>query len=238
MRSSAITELLGLAHALGDHPSRMTIWNEGACAAKVADDRFVVSARGASLSALVSDDLIELDLEKVRALSAAETPPDEEVALALAAGGLRVPSEDAPLFACLLGIEGVNFAVHTQPVEINQILGSPRARQFADRRISPVEILACGAASLLVPYADPGLPLARELRHKMMLWRDRHKTPPRVVLLHNHGMIVLGGTVEEVLATTEMMVKSAQIFTGASMLGGPVFLTPNNVMQIESARGA
>ena len=63
------------------------------------------------------------------------------------------PSIDAILYAFLLNLEGVSFAVHTQPVEINQITCSPRARQFADRRSLPDEILACGVAYGAVPYA-------------------------------------------------------------------------------------
>jgi ribulose-5-phosphate 4-epimerase/fuculose-1-phosphate aldolase len=237
MRASAISGLIELAHALGEHPSRVTIWNEGSCAAKTSGDRFAVTTRGAGLASLAEDDLVELDVEKVRALSGGETVGDEEIELALVGDGLHVPSEDAPLFACLLGLDGVNFAAHVQPIEVNQIICSPRARQFSDRRTSPGEILACGSASLLVPYADPGLPLARELRRKMLLWNDRHKTPPRVVLLQNHGMIVLGADVREILHTTDMVLKSAQIFIGASLMGGPVFLTPNNVTQIESLHG-
>jgi rhamnose utilization protein RhaD (predicted bifunctional aldolase and dehydrogenase) len=239
MPAKEITSLLELAHALGEHPSRLTICDEGACAAKLPGGRFAVSTRGANLSKLDAEDLLELDIEKVRALSDGDIVSEEVIheALGKKEGAVRVPSEDALLFAFLLGLEGVNFAAHTQPIEINQIICSPRARQFADRRISPGEILACGSASLLVPYVDPGLPLARELRRKMLLWRDRYKTPPRVVLLQNHGMIVLGRTVSELLDTTDMVLKSAQIFIGASMMGGPVFLTPNNVTHIESLRG-
>ena len=100
--------------------------------------------------------------------------------------------------------------------------------------VRPTEIIGCGAASLLVPYADPGLPLARETRKKIVLWRDRHKTPPRVILLQNHGMIVLGETPEALLRATEMALKSAQVFIGSAMMGGPVFLTPNQVANVEA----
>ena len=86
---------------------------------------------------------------------------------------------------------------------------------------------------LLVPYADPGLPLARELKRKMLLWRDRYKIVPKVVLIHNHGMIVLGNSPGALLKTIDTTIKAAQVFIGASMLGGPVFLTPNNVTHLE-----
>ena len=87
---------------------------------------------------------------------------------------------------------------------------------------------------LLVPYADPGLQLAKEVKRKMLLWRDRYKIVPKVVLIHNYGMIVLGENREELMKMIETTLKAAQVFIGASLLGGPVFLTPTNVTNIEA----
>ena len=140
---------------------------------------------------------------------------------------------DALLYAYLFGFEGVTIAAHLHPVEINQITCSPRARQFADRRSVPNEITAFGSSMLLVPYADPGLQLAKEVKRKMILWRDRFKSVPKVVLINNHGMIVLASSLGEMIQTIETTLKAAQVFIGASMLGGPVFLTPTNVAHAE-----
>jgi rhamnose utilization protein RhaD (predicted bifunctional aldolase and dehydrogenase) len=230
--------LLELAHQIGAHPSRLTIWNEGSCAVKLSPTRFAVSASGANLAQLTEADLLEFELGPVQALSLSEKATDEEIAAALPASTGRLPSLDVFLYAYFFSFEGLNYAAHTQPSSINQILGSPRARQFADRRISPSEVLGCGSASLLVPYADPGLPLAREIRRKMILWRDRYKVSPHLVLLQNHGMIVLGETTSDLLRMTDMTLKAAEIFIGAAMLGGPVFLTPSNVTQIEALKGS
>ena len=46
-------------------------------------------------------------------------------------------------------------------------------------------------------------------------------------------MIVLGNSTAELLKTIDTTLKAAQVFIGASMLGGPVFLTPNNVTHLE-----
>jgi len=228
--------LQALAHQLGAHPSRLTIWNEGSCAVKLSPTRFAVSARGVNLATLKEEDLLEYDLAPLQELSALEKTTDEQVAEILQRPDGRMPALDIFLYAYFFSFDGLTYATHTQPVSINQILGSPRARQFADRSISPSEVLGCGSASLLVPYADPGLPLAREIRRKMILWRDRYKTSPHHVLLQNHGMIVMDETPEEILRMTDMTLKAAEIFIGAAMLGGPVFLTPHNVAQIESLK--
>jgi rhamnose utilization protein RhaD (predicted bifunctional aldolase and dehydrogenase) len=236
MADTKLKELIEMAHALGSHPARLVLWSEGSCALKTSPGRFLVTRRGAVLARLTEADMVELDSDRLSDLLSRETVADEDLAEALKASSENPPSADALLYAHLLGLDGATFAFHTHPVEINQITCSPRARQFADRRSLPDEVLATGVASLLVPYADPGLNLAREFKRKLRLWRDRFKTVPRVILLSNHGMITLGASCEEVLKTTEMAIKSAQTFIGAALMGGPVFLSPDNVMQIEQLK--
>ena len=228
MQTTSIEQLLTLAAEAGTHPQRLAIWGEGSCALKTSEERMLVSKEGATLATLGKEDLVELDFAKLSALSASDQCSQEQLADALANPQNLTPSSDAFLYAYFMSL-GATMALHTQPVEINQILCSPRARQFADRRSLPTEVTSCGQASLLVPYADPGLALAREVRRKMVLWRDRYKTLPRVVLLHNHGLVILADNANQILEATEMTIKAAQVFVGASMLGGPAFLTPNNV---------
>ena len=143
------------------------------------------------------------------------------------------------VIAWLLAIDPAYYiAAHIHPVVVDQITASPRARQFADRRTVHNEVLALGPASLLVNYTDPGLPLTREIQKKMILWRDRNKSVPRVILVQNHGAILLGESATGLLRTIEALLKYAELFTGASLLGGPVFLTPQAITQIEQARRA
>ena len=180
---------------------------------------------------------MEFDLAKARALITQEEATAEQIAAAQRDLAAPTPSADALTFADLFAFEGVHFALHTQPIPVNQVICSPRARQFSDRRNLPEEILSCGQASVLVPFMPPGLLLAKEIRRRIALWRDRFKTAiPKLILIQNHGMIALGKTAEEVQMTTEMAVKYAEIFIGAAMMGGPEFLKPNYVTQIDETK--
>src|SRR5208283_3384889 len=126
------------------------------------------------------------------------------------------PHEDLTLFGCLLALDPVlRVAVHIHPVIVDQIIASPRARQFADRRTVHNEVLALGSASLLINYADPGMGLTREIQKKLVLWRDRNKSVPRVILVQNHGVIVLGESSQALLRTIEALLKYAELFAGA-----------------------
>mgnify|MGYP001255272967 CR=1 FL=1 len=235
---SPALDLVNLAHRLSNHPSRLVLWNEGSVATQLPKGRLAVSQANAHLGKLCVSELAEFETARVRALTDREsfTEEDLEEARSTEAGapvGVK-PSSDLFLYADLFTDESLRFAAHTQPVAINQILCSPRARQFADRRNLPHEVLVGGPASMLVPFAPPGVPLARELRRRLTLWYDRYKIPPKVILIQNHGMIALGASADEVVMLTEMTVKFAEIFLGAAMMGGPEFLKPAFVAQIEA----
>lgn len=229
-------ELLDLAHWAGTHPARLVLGSEGAVAAMLPSGTFAVSAAHAHLARLGPESLVEFDLSKAQCLITMDDATPEQIAEAQTNPAAPTPSADALIFADLFAFEGVRFALHTQPIPVNQIICSPRARQFSDRRNLPHEIVACGQSSVLVPFMPPGLLLAKEIRRKIALWRDRYKETPKLILIQNHGMIALGATEEEVRIVTEMTVKYAEIFVGAAMLGGPEFLKPNYVTQIDATK--
>ena len=132
----------------------------------------------------------------------------------------------------MLTLPGVEFVGHTHPVAVNALLCSSRAAEFAQRRIFPDEIVCCGPESVLVPYTDPGVVLAREIRQQVTSVLERTGLVPRVILLENHGLIALGGTPQAVLAATLMAAKAAEITLGASAVGGPRYLSAENVVRI------
>ncbi len=230
--------LLKLAQWAGSHPARLALDGEGAAAALLpSGTTFAVSAALSKLARLTADRVVECDLGKTRALIEGEPEPAPEVLAEIQLDpAAPLPSADVFTFADLFAFDGVRFALHTQPIPVNQIVCSPRARQFSDRRNLPHEIVACGQSSVLVPFMPPGVLLAREIRRKIALWRDRYKETPRLILIQNHGMIALGATAEEVQTVTEMAVKYAEIFVGAAMLGGPEFLKPNYVTQMDATK--
>lgn len=232
----ATHELITLGRTLGSHPGRYALWNEGAVGALLPEGKIAVSAVGTELAKLDQREIIVMDHTRACGFLECEHVTEEDLVEAGVPADGPLPCADIFAFADLLTFEGVSFAAHTQPTPVNQIVASPRARQFSDRRNLPHEILACGAASVLVPFAPPGLPLAREIRRKITLWQDRFKGAPQVILLQNHGMIALGDSVEEVIMRTEMTVKYAEIFIGAAMMGGPEFLKPIHVSHIEATR--
>jgi rhamnose utilization protein RhaD (predicted bifunctional aldolase and dehydrogenase) len=230
--------LLLLAHELGREDRKLAILGEGNVSARTSADQFLVKASGTSLGTLREEDLTACAFASVLPLLDRKRIADEEVESALlearANAKAKKPSTETVFHAWLLTLENVNFVGHCHPTAANQVLCSPRARDFAERRLFPDEVVCCGTASVFVPYTDPGIPLAREIRDRTTLFAKNNDGVPRLILLQNHGIIALGATSQAVLACILMATKAAEIFIGAAALGGPNFMTPKDVERIHS----
>lgn len=228
--------LLSLSHELGREERRLAILGEGNTSARRSDERFWVKASGSNLRTLKAGDLTECRSRELLSLLDRPAVSDDEIDAALLGARVkpsaRKPSVEAMFHAWLLTLPGVNFVGHTHPVAVNSILCSAHAAKFAERRLFPDEIVCCGPASVLVPYADPGLKLAQEIRRRVERFRQRHRREPQVILLENHGLIALGATPAAVLAATRMCAKAAEITLGAAALGGPRYLSARDVTRI------
>lgn len=225
--------LVELSRELGREDRLLAILGEGNTSAGLPDGRFAVKASGSVLGKLSHADLTVCERAPMLALLDQRQVTDAHVTEVLLTSRVdataKKPSIESMFHAWLLSLEGVHFVGHTHPLTVNQVLCSPRARDFSERRMFPDEVVMCGPTSVFVPYADPGLPLAREIRDRTKAYMEKHGHAPRVILLQNHGLIALGATPEAVLAVTLMTAKAAGIFMGAAAMGGPVFLTPSHV---------
>jgi len=235
---SVSDQLLWLAHEVGQESRNLVILNEGSVSAKLDSDRLLVKASGTTLKTLTPDQMVSCDLKRMNSilelsfLNPAEL--ETELLLARTDDNAPKPSAEAAFHAWLLTLEEVLFVAHAHPLAINQILCSPQAEPFATQRMFPDQIYRCGSTSVYVPYADPGIPLAREIRGKVLLsLRRTFGKPPKLILLQNHGVVAIGKTAEEVLSTLLMAEKAAQVFIGSAILGGPVFMPQHQVQRLD-----
>ncbi len=229
MPTDAVQTLLDLSHALGGDRLRMSILGEGNTSLRLDAETFTVKASGSNLATLRPAELTVCRFDRLLPLLDASSANDQEVDQALFAARVddaaRKPSIEALFHAYLLTLPGVACVGHVHAIAVNQLLCSPRAREFAERRACPDEIVMCGVESVFVPYAEPGLELSRAIRREVVAFVRRTGRDPKVILLQNHGIIALGASPKAVLGSLLMAEKAAEIFVGAAALGGPVFLT-------------
>ncbi len=235
-RESKIADMLKLSNELGREDRGLALLGEGNTSVQMSANTFYVKASGTCLGTLQRRDIVECKTSKLIPLLEADQLDDAEVDAALMDSRVdpqaKKPSVEAMFHAWLLALPGIEFVGHTHAVAVNQVLCSPRAREFANHRMFPDEIVCCGVASVFVPYTDPGLKLARAIRHRTQQFIRKHGRQPRVILMQNHGIIALGKTWQAVLSATLMAEKAARIFVGAASLGGPVFMAPSQVLRI------
>ena len=230
--------LLRLSRTLGRSDLQLSILAEGNTSTRLDGRRLLVKASGSSLATLRPSDIVECHSGPLLALLEQSEPGDRNIHRALQAsrvdGTAKKPSVEALFHAWLLTLPGVEFVGHTHPIASNQLLCSPRARDMADKRIYPDEVVCCGPASVFVPYLDPGHTLAREIRRRTIAYMKRFGAIPRVILLQNHGVITLGRTPDAVIAAMLMTEKAARVRVGATRLGGPTYMAQRDVLRIAS----
>jgi len=236
MRTKILSDLLTLSHELGREDRGLAILGEGNTSARLGDETFCVKASGTCLGTLKEEDTVECRLPALLPLLEKDRLTDQQIDNALLAARVdakaKKPSVEAVFHAYLISLPGIRFVGHAHAIAVNQVLCSPRAREFAEHRMFPDEIVCCSTASVFVSYTDPGVKLAQAIRRETEAFIQKQQRQPRIILMENHGIIALGATWQAVLTAMLMAEKAAKVFVGAAALGGPVFMSEAHVQRI------
>lgn len=220
-------QLCGLCRSLGDPNLGLVILSEGNASGYEDAESFWVKASGLTLADAVEDSLVRVRfeplLQAVDSVEAGNDIGDSEVEGILSRAvieplGAR-PSVEAFFHAALLRDTSYKFVAHTHPEPILSLVCTTNAQSLCARRLFPDEVVLCGPATCWVPYVDPGLLLALQIRNSARDFRAQTGNWAKTYWLQNHGLITLGNTVEEALNATKMAVKAATIWLGALSTG-------------------
>ncbi len=241
MTNTKLAELLDLSHALGDPAHDWAILGEGNTSTPMDAETFLVKASGSELRTLTEEQVSEVRFAPVlEALNSQRDYSDtetKELLLGACVGSAgRMPSVETLLHAFLLTLPDIEFIGHTHVTSINGLLCSLEGWKAIEEggRLFPDEIVVCGVAPCVVPYIDPGLPLARELRDRVIAYIRKYEAAPKTIYLRNHGFIALGKSAQEVRNITLMADKAARVLLAALACGTPTYLTPENVTRIRT----
>lgn len=234
-----LAQLVAMSRSLAEPANDYVILAEGNTSARADADTFLVKASGAQMRAIGPEGFVRVAFDRVANLVDGPDLNDEEIRRALQAAKVDPaapghPSVETVLHALCLELPGVNFVGHTHPTAINMITCSANFESALSGRMFPDEIVLCGPAAVLVPYTDPGLPLARAVQQRIHAYIDAHGETPQTVYMQNHGFIALGGSPQQVENITAMAVKAARILVGAYALGGAHFMSQQAVDRIHT----
>ena len=226
--SGILKELIQLCHELGREDRQLAILGEGNVSADLGGGEFYVKASGSQLADIDAKGITRVRMQPI--FDALESPDktDEEVRKVLESSRAdkkaRLPSVETFLHAICLREGGAKWVGHTHPVSILKILCSTLGAEPFLRYIFPDAIVVCGRHLAVVPYVDPGIRLAAALRESLRRFIAEKNAPPKVILMLNHGPVILGQSPRDVLNTTLMLDKWAKILAGNYMVSGPRFL--------------
>ena len=234
--SDVLEQLIDMSRSLGDPASDYVILGEGNTSVRADDDSFWVKASGTELVRANRDSFVRVRfapiLEALEGTQLTDTQV-KQLLKTVTVEGTRAPSIETFLHALCLQLEGVQFVGHTHPVAAVSLLCCQRSRELFAGSLFPDQIVLLGPAFVYVPYTDPGLPLALAVRDAVRQFVDTQQRVPKVLLMENHGAIALGGTAQEVLNVTQMLVKTCRILAGTLAAGGPRFLAAESVARID-----
>ena len=244
MSDNILDQLVAMSRNLGRPELDYVILGEGNTSARLDADTFWVKASGHELRSIGPEGFVCVSRPQVLAMLDAGQLTDQQIkehlsrarveAPQLPGGGQGHPSVETVLHAICLSLEDVNFVGHTHPTAINTITCSAAFETAVRGRLFPDEIVLCGPAPVVVPYTDPGLPLARKVYDLINQYIDEYHERPKVILMQNHGLIALGRTAQQVENITAMAVKAARVLLGTYALGGPHFMTAQAVERIHT----
>jgi rhamnose utilization protein RhaD (predicted bifunctional aldolase and dehydrogenase) len=239
MDNEILKQLVSLSNNLGRPELDYAIMGEGNTSARADTESFYVKVSGSELRTATTSSFVRCSMERVLALMDVPDLDDKKTKEGLVAAKVDPadpghPSIEALLHALCLRLPGINFVGHTHPVAINAITCSVNFEVAFAGRLFPDEIVVCGVAPVLVPYTDPGIPLALEVGSRLNKYLEEYGEPPRVVIIQNHGLIALGRTPQQVEDITRMEVKVARILLGTYSAGGPRFMTQHDVDRIHT----
>ncbi|MGI5173316.1 class II aldolase/adducin family protein [Treponema sp. OMZ 840] len=224
-RCSIEKELISLSQRLGCPEKEMAIIGEGNTSALLGDGTYLLKASGFELSSIDERGFVLMYLDKILKLLEKESISENELKLyfqeaKVVPSDKRRPSVEALLHAVCLSYEGITFVGHTHPVYINSLTCATSFPENLQGRMYPDEIVLLGIDSVYVPYTDPGIPLAKELKQKIDTFIIEHKSIPKSIYLQNHGFVAIGGSAKEVEHITLTAEKAARVRLGACLAGG------------------
>jgi rhamnose utilization protein RhaD (predicted bifunctional aldolase and dehydrogenase) len=235
--SDSLSQLIEMTRYLGDPSRPYAMLGEGNTSARIDADSFYVKASGTTMGSIDASGLVAVKKSVVLDILDDASAGDEEVSAVLEACKVdpnepKRPSVETMLHAILQDIPEYAFVGHTHPVNTNVLLSSHHAEEAVAGRIFPDHIVSMGHKSVYVPYVDPGLTLAREVKTRLEQFIDAEGVLPTAILMQNHGLIAMGDNPKAVTSCTDMAEKVSTILVGCYAIGGPNWMSEKDIERI------
>lgn len=100
------------------------------------------------------------------------------------------------------------YSLHTHPVVVNALTCRKNGEEIIHKLFPD---------ALIIPYATPGIELAKAYFKEYKKYKNDFKNEPKFVFLMNHGLLVSADTADEVIRLTEAVTKKIEEFLNIDM---------------------
>lgn len=100
------------------------------------------------------------------------------------------------------------YSLHTHPVVVNALTCRKDGKEI---------ILKLFPDALVVPYATPGVQLAKAYFNEYKKYKEKHDYEPKFIFLMNHGLMVSAETADKVIRLTEEVTKKIESYLEVDM---------------------
>lgn len=232
-----LRELTQMSRNLGKSERNLVIIGEGNTSALLPDGSYYLKASGFEMSSINEDGFVRLKKQTVLDLLEKQNICEDELKKLFNAAKVnpeetKRPSVEALMHALCLSYEDVRFIAHTHPCNINRLTCSKTFPENLRGRMYPDEIVLLGEDSVFIPYTDPGIPLACEIKKQIDTYISEYGSVPKCIYMQNHGFVALGASAREAENITLTAEKAAFIRLGAIAAGGINLLDVQTVRHI------
>ena len=238
MVQETLQQLIQLSREIAREERGLVILGEGNTSADCGDNTFWIKASGAQLATCDETSFSRVKLDFILDLLKTDSLNDEEIQRellnALVDKTHKKPSVETFFHAICIHEAGAKFIVHTHAVSVNQILCSKLGAKPFLGHLFPDGIVVCGAKPVVLPYIDPGFTLSKAFLKAIRDYKNEYGVSPKMVLMENHGVVALGQSAKEAESISLMADKWAKVIVGTYALGGPNFLSEENVRRIDT----
>jgi ribulose-5-phosphate 4-epimerase/fuculose-1-phosphate aldolase len=177
----------------------------GNSAFKISDDRMMIKASGFQLADMSENSgyaIVNPRIVKEAFLSCddLDSLTDKESQRILAEALIEGAKPSIETF--LHSISG-KYSLHTHPIVVNALTCRKNGHNIIGELFPN---------SLIVPYATPGVELAKAYFKAYKEYKAENENEPRYVFLMNHGLLVSGDTADDVIELTENVTRKIESY--------------------------
>ncbi len=203
-----------------------------------ASDSFFINSADSNTRLIAKQNIGEYRLEPMLQIAQSEyiTKPQifEIITNAQISKTEQKISSEFLIHAIGLVFAEANYLLHSHSTKVNKVLASKLGAKAFRGHVFEESVIICGKNPASIKFAESGYQLATAIYRELSSFQKIYFHLPKILLLENHGVVILAKNPKELITITKTLELWAELIYAAYQLGGPNYLSLDNVMNIET----